>query len=602
MALDAATLALVARELKARLAEARVDKIHQPSRDEVLLQMRTRAATFRLLLCARSGFARVCLTEETYENPATPPSFCMLMRKHFQGGRLIDVRTPPGERIVFFDFACTNELGEPVQKTLAAELMGRYCNLVLVAGFPPLVPQEAGEPPLKIIDALKRVDFEDSAVRQLLPGLPYTLPPRPEKLDFLTFSREALAARFAGEARPVEGTLQKAVGGVGPVVLREVLFRAFGAAPPQDAPLSEGQLGALFDAVGQVRRDADAGGVPTLVRKPDGDPTEFSFTRLTQYLPTCTLERYPSFSQMLEAYYAQKDRAERLRQRSRALRKTVQNLYDRAVRKQAARQEDLAKSGESDTLREKGELLTANLGAFQRGDAAVTLQSWTSGEMVPIRLDVRLSPSANAQRYFKEYKRKQTAAKMMDQLLRAGEREIAYLETVLYEVDHADTQAALDEIRAELKSQGYLRYYKPRDKKQKPAEPLRYTSSDGFAILAGRNNAQNEAVTLKAARGKDLWFHVKNAPGSHVVVLSGGADIPLATQNEAAMLAVWHSSQRQGAKVPVDYTEVKHIRKTADLPLGMVLYEHYQTAFVTPEAAVLRRLGAMPPQAAEPLP
>lgn len=328
------------------------------------------------------------------------------------------------------------------------------------------------------------------------------------------------------------------------------------------------------------------------MRKADGLPAEFSFTPLTQYLPALTMEEYPGFSQLLEGYYAKKDRAERLRQKSKQLRKTVANMYERAVRKQAARTEELAESGKSEYLRQYGELLTANLHAFKRGDAAVRLQDWNDGSMVDIKLDVRLTPSQNAQKYFKEYKKKQTAAKMLARLLESGQREIEYLSTVLYEVDEAAGEAALGEIRAELKGQGYLKYYKQRDKRQKPAGFVRYRSSDGFLILVGRNNAQNEKLTLKTARGKDLWFHTKNAPGSHVVVMSEGADIPLATQNEAAMLAVWHSSQKNGAKVPVDYTQVKNIRKTGDLPPGMVLYEHYETAYVTPQAAVVEQLAA----------
>jgi len=448
-------------------------------------------------------------------------------------------------------------------------------------------------PPLKIIDALKRVDFEASDIRQLLPGLPYTLPPQPDRPNFITMTREAFEQALAATGQPPADAVRKALGGVGPVLLREVVHRAFGPAGQPSEILSQSDaVAALWQQVEGIRADWAAGGKPNLVRKPDGDPAEFSFTPLTQYLPECRLEDYPDFSVLLEAYYAQKDRAERLRQRSKALRKTVQNMYDRAVRKQAARVEELAESEKSDHLRIAGELLTANLHSIEKGAKEVRLQNWYDGEEVLLKLDPRLGPSANAQRYFKDYKKRQTATKMLAKLLADGEREIAYLETVLYEVEQATGEAALDEIRAELKGQGYLKYYKPRQKRQKAAEPLRYHSSDGFVILVGRNNAQNEKLTLKTARGRDLWFHVKNAPGSHVVVLSAGADIPLASQNEAAMLAVWHSSQQHGAKVPVDYTEVKHIRKTGDLPPGMVLYEHYETAYVTPDVQVIARLEA----------
>lgn len=594
MALDAATLALVATQLKSGMVDARIDKIYQPTRDEVVFLMRSRTGAFRLLLSARSGSARVCLTGEEYENPPVPPTFCMLMRKHLTGGRLLDVRTPPGERIVFFDFQCRNEMGDEVVNTLAAELMGRYSNLVLVRGLPTLQDPQLNSP--KIIDALKRVDFEDSEVRQLLPGLAYTLPPRPDKLDFIEAPVQTVLEAVETGGLPVAELLRKTLGGIGPVVVREVCFRAFGGRDVLAGQQDPEDKKALAEALQAIRDDYAGGGKPCLVRKPDGSPTEFSFTRLTQYLPGCVLEEYPDFSQLLEAYYASRDRIDRLRQKSKQLRKTVQSMYERAVRKQAARTEELAESQQSDGLREMGELLTANLHAFKRGDAAVQLQSWTDGRQVDIPLDVRLTPSGNAQKYFKEYKKRLTAARMLAELLQAGEREIVYLDTVLYEIDQAAGEAALEEIRAELKAQGYLKHYKPRDKRQKPADFHRYLSSDGFVILAGRNNAQNEKLSLKTARGKDLWFHTKNAPGSHVVVMSEGQDIPLPTQNEAAMLAVWHSSQKNSAQVPVDYTQVKNLRKTGDLPPGMVLYEHYETAYITPDPAVIERLEQTAPE------
>lgn len=594
MALDAATLLLLAAELRSTAGDARIDKIFQPTRDEVLLQMRSRTQSLRLLLSARSGSARVCLTDETYENPAVAPSYCMLLRKHLTGGRLVDVRTLPGERIVFFDFLCTNEMGDLVTNTLAAELMGRYSNLVLIGqALEDKPPCPLNLTNRRITDALKRVDFEDSDIRQLLPGLPYTLPPMPAGLDFITAPFAHIKQAMLQSEVPAGDALRKACVGVGPVIVREALYRALPEGQRPAAALSAAEWEKLEQAMESIRADFAAGGHPCLVRKPDGMPAEFSFTPLTQYLPACTLEEYEGFSAMLEAYYAQKDRAERLKQKSKQLRKTVHNLYERALRKQAARMEDLAKSEKSDHLRIAGELLTANLHAFAKGDTKVTVANWyDEGRSMEIELDVRLTPSGNAQKYFKEYKKRQTAARMLAELLDEGKKEIAYLETVLYEVDSAQGDASLGEIRAELKSQGYLKYYKQRDKKQKPADFLRYTSTEGFTILVGRNNLQNEKLTMKTARGKDLWFHTKNAPGSHVVVMSEGQDIPLATQNEAAMLAVWHSSQKNGVKVPVDYTIVKNIRKTGDLPPGMVLYEHYETAYITPAAEVLAQLGA----------
>ena len=576
MALDAAFLAQTIRELKDILLDAKIDKIFEPTRDEVVINLRTRTHTHRLLLSARSGSARVCLTNETFENPQTPPSFCMLLRKHLTGGRLIELSVEPADRLAFFVFQCTNEMGDLVQNTLAVELMGRYSNLVLV---------QQG----RIIDALKRVDFEDSHIRQLLPGLDYTLPPKPEKPDLFSVSAMGLVASVCQKDLPVADALMRSCCGVGPVVCREIAFRALGEGAWQADALDAEQKEKLMQAVQQVREEFAQGGTPWMVTDAEGKPIEFSFLELTQY-GASHLHRYESYSQMLEAYYSKKDRAERLRQKSKDLLKTVKNLYDRAVRKQAARKEELAQTGKSEQLRLYGELLQANLWAVEKGAKSVKVLNYYDGQEVEIPLDVRLNASANAQKYFKEYKKKQTAAKMLAKLLEQGEQEIAYLATVLYEVEAATGEQALGEIRAELKGQGYLKYYKIRDKKQKPSDFYRYRSSDGFLILVGRNNAQNDKLTLHTARGKDLWFHVKDAPGSHTVVMSEGKDIPLTTQNEAAMLAVVHSSLNTGAKVAVDYTQVKNIRKTGDLKPGMVLYDHYETGYVTPEPGIEQRL------------
>ena len=581
MALDAATLALITDELSNTLLDAKIDKIFEPTRDEVLITLRTRTETHRLLLSARSGSARVCLTRESFENPLTPPGFCMLLRKHLTGGRLIALHREKGDRIVFFDFKCTNEMGDLVTNTLAAELMGRYSNLVLIQNG-------------RIIDALKRVDFEDSDVRQLLPGLPYTLPPKPAKPDFLEVSSASLVAAACQKDLPVAAALGKVTAGVGPVVLREAVCRALGETPALACDLSAAGQSRLAAALDELKEAHAAGGRPTAVRIPQPDgaqkPVEFSWFAPLQYGSAAILTEYPTYSELLEDYYSAKDRSERLRQKSRELYKAVHNMHERAVRKQAARREELAQSAKSDTLRLYGELLQANLWAFRKGDRQVTVQNYYTGEDVTIRLDPRLSPNDNAQRYFRDYKKKQTAGVMLQKLLAEGETEIEYLGTVLYEVESAPGEQALNEIRAELKSQGYLKYYKQRDRRQKPADFLRYTSSDGFEILVGRNNLQNDKLTLHTARGKDVWFHVQKAPGSHCVVMSRGQTVPDTTRQEAAELAVLHSSQNGGAKVAVDTTEVKNIWKANGAKPGMVLYEVYTTVYVTPRPGLEERL------------
>ena len=504
----------------------------------------------------------------------------MLLRKHLTGGRLIELRREPGDRIVYFDFRCTNEMGDLVTNTLAVELMGRYSNLVLVQGG-------------RIIDALKRVDFDDSEVRQLLPGLAYTLPPKPARPDFLETSAAAIVAAACEKDLPVAQALGKTVAGVGPVVVREAVCRALGETPALACDLTAEEKAGLAAAIDELKDEHAHGGTPTAVRLPQPDgapkPVEFSFFVPQQYGSAAILTRYPSYSEMLEDYYATKDRAERLRQKSRELYKAVHNMYDRAVRKQAARKEELSQSAKADTLRLYGELLQANLWAIHKGDRQVTVQNYYTGEDVTIRLDPRLGGTRTRRSISAIIKEADRHAMLQSCWWRARPRS-SICSTVLYEVESAPGEMALNEIRAELKSQGYLKYYKQRDRKQKPADFLRYTSSDGFEILVGRNNLQNDKLTLHTARGKDLWFHVQKAPGSHCVVMSRGEDIPDTTKQEAAELAVLHSSQNGGAKVAVDTAEVKNIWKANGAKPGMVLYEVYTTVYVTPREGLEEQL------------
>ena len=574
MALDSMTMALLAKELNRQLADSRVDKIHQPSKDEMVFHMRRRSGSFKLLLSARSGTARICVTQEEFENPAAPPSFCMLMRKYFSGARFVSARAAEGERLIMLTFSATSEMGDTVKLEIAAELMGRYANLVLINGDG------------KIIDAMKRVDADASALRQLLPGLVYKLPPRKDSPIFVSQTRQVLEKVFAFDGT-VDKALLKCSMGMSPVIAREIASLS-GVGDTTASKLTVNQQR-------QVRRAAEKvleyyhNPSFTVVYGHDGMPAEYSFMPLSQYRGLES-RSYDSLNRLLDEYYSEKDRAERLRQKGKDLHKLVQNLLDRAQRKQIARKEELAQSEDNDKYRIYGELLTANLYKLEKGMKSVSVENYYDGSTVTIPLDPKLGGNRNAQKYYKEYKRKQTAVKMLTKLIRQGEIELEYLNSVAYNVASASGEKELMAIREELHGAGYLKYYKNRDKKQKPRDFIRYTSSDGFLILVGRNNLQNERLTMKTARGKDMWFHVKKAPGSHVVVMSEGRDIPLKTQNEAAMLAVYHSSLKGSPKVEVDYTFVKNIRKTADLKPGMVIYDIYESAPVTVDEKVLAEL------------
>ncbi|MBR2503352.1 MAG: NFACT family protein [Oscillospiraceae bacterium] len=575
MALDAITLALLAKELDSELQGARIDKIHQPSKDEIVMHMRKRDGNIKLLISARSGSARVCVTKENFENPQVPPSFCMLMRKYFAGAKFVAANSIKGERIIMLSFTATSEMGDTVELDLAVELMGRYANIVAI--------NNQG----KVIDAMKRVDADASSVRQLLPGLTYKLPPNRDNPHLIDETKQVLDKVFAFDA-PLNTAFMKNTLGIGPVIAREIAYRALGDRDVYAAYLNDEQRQSVKDAVDTVVGYYNNPQYTTVYDE-SGKPSEFSFMPLMQYggLPT---KKYESLNVLLDEYYAQKDRAERLRQKGKDLYRLTQTLTERTQRKQVARKEELEESRDSEKYKIYGELLTANLWQLEKGMKSIKVLNYYTNEEITIPLDVKLNGNQNAQKYYKEYKKRQTAVKMLTDLIKQGEIELEYLKSINYAVQEAQNEAELMAIRSELHGAGYIKYYKQRDKKQKPQDFIKYISSDGFLICVGRNNLQNDKLTMKTARGKDMWFHTKKAPGSHVVVISEGADIPLRTQNEAAMLAVHHSSLKDSARVEIDYTFVKNIKKTNDLKPGMVIYDTYESAVITPDMDIISSL------------
>ncbi len=574
MALDAITISLLSNEINTILESSRIDKIHQPSKDEVVLHFRKRDGNLKLLVSARSGSARICATKEVFENPQTPPSFCMLLRKYLSGARFISSNYVKGERIIMISFLATSEIGDLVNIDMAIELMGRYANIVLI--------NKDG----KIIDAMKRVDADASSIRQLLPGLDYKLPPNRENPRLIEEPKEVIKKVVAYEGL-VSQSFMKNTQGLGAVIAREIAHLASLDDVYSDS-LDLNQKMKLDFAVEKVVNYYH-NPIFTTVFDETEKPIEFSFMPLTQY-GDIKMVHYKSLNELLDEYYSKKDKQERLRQKGKDLYRLVSNLLERNIRKSALRKEDLIKSENSEPLRIKGELLTANLYQLEKGMNTVNVLNYYDNTQMQIKLDPRLTGNENAQKYFKDYKKKQTAVKILKDLILQDEIEYEYLKSIEYIISEAENEQELMNIRNELYEARYIKYFKTKTKKQKALDFIKYISSDGFLILVGRNNLQNDKLTMKTARGKDLWFHTKNAPGSHVVVMSQGQDIPLQTQNEAAMLAVFHSSQKESSKVAVDYTFVKNIKKTNDLKPGMVIYDTNETAYITPDMAVINNL------------
>ena len=579
MPFDALFLTALSEELRPRALGCRVDKVQQPARDTVILALRGPGGGGRLLLTAAPNQPRIHFTDVPQENPAQPPMFCMLLRKHLVGGKLAAVTQPRMERLVDLAFDCTDEMGSPTQKHLILEIMGRNSNLILTDGEG------------RILDCLRRVDFEMSAERQVLPGLYYHQPPRQDKQEIFGQTPESVFALLQGwhEGQPFDKWLLDTFGGISPLVCREVTVQIFGAldAPyrPADGPLA----GALADALDALERRAK---IPQLLLR-EGKPWDFTCIPVTQYGETVGCETEETFSCLLDRFYGTRDQQERIAQKTQALRKNLTNLRNRTARKLENQRMELTKTHDREQLRRLGDIITANLHAISRGQPRLTAVDFYDPEMreITISLDPAISPQQNAAKYYKNYQKAKTAEKVLTEQIAKGETELSYLESVLGELARAESERDIAEIRQELAEGGYIRDTQGKKRMKLPASrPMRFRSTEGFVIWVGRNNRQNDQLTLKQAAKGDLWLHTQKIHGSHVIVETNGQQPSDETVTEAMMLAAYYSQARGGQNVPVDYTPVKFVKKPAGAKPGMVIYDRYQTGMVTPDEALVERL------------
>ena len=573
MALDGATLYCLAREIRAHVGE-RVDKISQPSREEVILTLRGKEGGGRLLLCASAASPRIHFTKVPVENPSSPPMFCMLLRKHIGSGKLTAVRQQGLERILYLDFEAVNEMGDLVIVTLAMEVMARHSNLILLN-------QEG-----KILDAIKRVDATMSGVRQVLPGMTYQLPPPQERIDWSQCSPkqtvEAAAAYPKDQelSKCLQGTMQ----GISPIVARELAFYALRGKEKTRSQLEVQEWERLCFAIGQAQKFLLEQSVPTMVLDGESRPKDFSFLPIYQYGHALFTRNYEDFSQLLDSFFKERDRLERMKQRSHDLLRFLINASDRISRKMEAQKEELEACKNREQLKLCAELITANSWKLEKGISQVQLENYYDPALplLEIKLEPSLTPMQNAQRYYRDYRKAVTAEQKLHQLLLAEQEELDYLDTVFDAVTRTEGESELAEIREELAQQGYSKRKTGKKGKTVKVQPLRYRSSDGFLILVGRNNLQNDRLTLKEARSQDLWFHTQKIPGSHTVVVTEGKSVPDRTLEEAAAIAAYHSKARDSAQVSVDYTLIKYVKKQPGAAPGKVIYTDFQTAVVTP--------------------
>ena len=584
MPLDALCLSGVVHELQNALSGAKIDKIYQPGRDEVVLALRAPAGNVKLLLSANPSHPRAHLTQISRENPDKPPMFCMLLRKHLSGARLLELVQPPMERVVDLRLEALDELGDRVERRLVLEAMGRHSNLILLDGEG------------RIMDCLRRVDSDMSARRQVLPGLFYRLPPAQEKLDPSSLDRAALESALA--AAPEESQADKwlldTFGGLSPLICRELAFRAGGATDARLHQMGEGGRSRLLDELEGLLRSVQENSFTPVMLEKEGHPSDFTFQPISQYGPAVSCVPFPSFSALLDRFYEQRENQERVRQRGQDLIRSVTNARDRAARKIGLQEQELAATRDRERLRQFGDIITSNLHAMEKGMSRLTAADFYDPEcpQIHIPLDPLLTPQQNAAKYYKDYNKAKTAESILTLQLEKGRRDLDYLNSVLEAIALAEGERDLQEIRQELTDTGYLRRpSKARDRgKRVVSKPMEFHSSSGLRISVGKNNTQNDLLTTKQAFKSDLWFHTQKIHGSHVILWTEGGQPDLTSIQEAAQLAAWFSQGRESGKVAVDYTPVKYVKKPGGARPGMVVYTTYETAYVAPDGELARRL------------
>ncbi len=573
MALDGAFLHIVKKEL-GHLIGGRVDKISQPSREEVVIAFRTHGGNCKLLISASAGSARVHITKKSIENPKVPPMFCMLLRKHLGNGRLLDIRQDGLERILYFDFEAMNELGDMVKVTLAVEIMGRCSNLVII--------NAEG----KIIDSIKRVDAEMSRERMVLPGMTYTYPPRDNRLDFRNCTAEDIAN--AAEQLPdcdLSKALIKIFEGLSPIVAREWVYYAAQGNDAVKSDLHGELLERLAFVINQTARECDENRCTfTVVKDKEGLLKDFSFIPINQYVGLMDTKELDSACDLLDYFYSERDSISRMKQRSQDLYKLLLNATDRISRRLANQRIELKESENREEFKLKGDLISANLYRVDKGMASVRVENFYDEACpeIEIKLDPRLTPSQNMQHYYAEYRKADTAEKILTEQIAKGEEELAYIDSVFDALTRTNGEDEVNELRMELAEQGYIRAAKLKGKPPKSHPPLEFKSPEGFTILVGRNNKQNDMLTTKLAEKTDIWLHTKNITGSHVIIRAEGQEVPDDTIIYAARIAAFHSKAKNSSQVPVDYVPVKYVKKPSGSKPGMVIFTNNRTLYVTP--------------------
>jgi predicted ribosome quality control (RQC) complex YloA/Tae2 family protein len=578
MPFDAGILSFALREVN-ELAGGKVEKVYGPGKDEVVLALRSGGDTHRLLINAGSTFPRLCLTSTQTDNPPAPPMFVMLLRKHLTGARFAGAEQPGFERVAILAFDGYDELGFAARRYLIAEVMGKYSDLILT------------DADKRIMAATRLVDFSSSSKRKILPGMRWEMPPPQDKRNPLDETEESFAAVLA--AAPADAPCDKFLSsgwlGISSLVARELSCRCCGSADGTVGECAQ-RLPAEFMRLSDALKKGT--GIPTLVTNADGTPRDFSYMPILQYGTDAMLKTMPSFGALIDTFYSERAREERTRQRGADVLRLLSNAENRIAKKLALQEKELAECAEGDRFKLWGDLLTANIHSISRGDEVAKVTNWYSddAETVEIPLDARLTPAANAQRYYKKYAKTKTARKILTEQIEIGKSELEYLRSVSDALSRTDAEADIAEIREELAAAGFASRLKQSQRKNAKTKPMRYRTDGGFEVICGKNNIQNDYITFKLAEKTDWWFHAKSAPGSHVVMITEGREPSEADFTQAANIAACNSSLADTPLAAVDYTLVKNIKKPSGSKPGFVIYHTNWSAYVRPDKDEAQRL------------
>ena len=581
MAYNGITVSAVAEEIRRRAVGGRVVKLQQPEKDELQITIKKEKDTVRLLLSADAGLARTCITEKQKASPMTAPAFLMLLRKHIGSGRLVSVKQPYFERILEFTFEHLDEMGDPSEKRLIVEMMGRYSNLIFV--------DRDG----RVLDCVHRVTPDISSVRTVLPGVQYESAPSQGRKNPLEETREGFLSALSATGGTVAKVIPNLYTGFSRITGEELAHRAGVTGDTHTGALSEADRERLADTFEELMDHIRSGEFTPCVAFENGDPKEFSAFPLTVY-PKEGRREMASISEALESFYDLRSRAALIRQRSADLRQVVKTALERTAKKLDLQQEQFRDTEDRDLFRIYGELLNTYGYGLEPGAKELTCTNYYDGQEITIPLDPTLTAAENSKRYFEKYnKKKRTYTALLEQL-ETTRQNLEYLRSVSLSLTLAEDESDLAELRRELQESGYIRLSgsKKGKRKEAPAHPLHFVTEDGYHIYVGKNNPQNEALTFEFASGNDMWFHAKKRPGSHVIVKrQGREDLPDHIYEIAAGLAAYYSSGQDAPKVEVDYTERKNLHKSPGQPKGFVIYHTNYSMLVTPDRSRVTEAG-----------